>query len=226
MIDGSSRRVAAIVPAIVVVVLVAGFASASAAAKRSSAVCDARAGATVLEDAQARVFVHHHIYFACSRTSGSVYTLSGPVSGPNAWFDPGSGFELAGSYVAWTQDPAQPIEVSVAIKLVNVDHGPARTAVPGEEQGEATSSTLEDYVLNDDGTLVWLFDGNYGGVGDSPYTTYSYVGASRGRSTLASVKNTNSQSFSKFPISGLGLSSDGKFVFWIDDGKFDGTRIP
>jgi hypothetical protein len=198
---------------------VAVFAAGSAAADRASANCDGRAGTTVLKDTQARVFKHGAVYYACSRTTGSVHQLSGP----KGWNDRGDGFELAGRYVAWAQDPS--LFVSDLLELLDVDHGSAKTVFPGQEQGEATSSWVQTYLVNDQGTMVWLYDGTGGGVTDSKPYAFSEVLDSRSHHALASASTTGN-GVPKPPISSLGLSSDGKFAFWLRNGKPRGAPVP
>jgi hypothetical protein len=213
----SRGRLAAIVSSLVVVVAV--FAAGSAAADGASASCDGRPGTTVLKDTQARVFEHHAIYYACSRTTGRVHQLSGPKS----WDDRGDGFELAGSYVAWAQDPS-PL-VSDLLELLDVDHGSAKTVFPGQEQGEATSSQVQTYLVNDQGTVVWLYDGRGGGVVNSKYYAFSEVLDSRSHRALGSVSSKGNDPQTP-AITSLGLSSDGKFAFWLRNGKPHGAPVP
>jgi hypothetical protein len=209
----SRGRLAAVVSSLVVVVAV--FAG-SAAANRTS--CDGRAGKTVLKDTQARVFHRHAVYYACSRTTGRVHQLSGPKS----WDDRGDGFELAGSYVAWAQDPSP--FVSDLLELLDVDRGSAKTVFPGQEQGEATSSWVESFLLNDQGTVVWLYDGTGGGVVDAKPYAFSEVLDSRNHHSLGSAKGKGVEPTP--PLTSLGLSSDGKFAFWLDNGTPRGAPVP
>jgi hypothetical protein len=210
----SRGRFAAIVSSLVVAV----FAAGSAAADGASASCDGRAGTTVLKDTQARVFKHGAVYYACSRTTGSVHQLSAPKS----WDDRGGGFELAGRYVAWAADPSP--FLSDLLKLIDVDRGSVKTVFPGQEQGEATGSWVQTYLVNDQGTVVWLYDGTGGGVTDSKPYAFSEVLDSRNHHSLASAKGKGVEPTP--PLTSLGLSSDGKFAFWLDNGKPRGAPVP
>jgi hypothetical protein len=210
----SRGQLAAIVLILVAVVSAAG----GAAANGASATCGGRPGTTLLKDKQARVFERHAVVYACSRTNGRVHQLSGPKS----WADRGDGFELAGSYVAWAQDPS-PL-ASDSLELLDVDSGPVKAVFPGHEQGEATSSWVQTFLVNDQGTLVWLYDGTGGGVATSKNYAFSEVLDSRRHRPLASV-NRSGKGPQKPPISGLGLSSDGRFAFWLQNGRPRGAPI-
>jgi hypothetical protein len=213
----SRGRLATVVP--VLIAVVGGLVSGSAMARLTSAACDARAGTTVLKDTQARVFERHAVYYACSLTTGRGQELSGPKS----WLDRGDGFELAGSYVAWAQDPSP--YVSDQLRLLDVDRGPVRTIFPGQAQGETTSSWVQSYLVNRRGTVVWLYDGTGGGVVGSPYYAFSEVLDSRNHRALGAASSHGSSPQTP-AISSLGLSTDGKFAFWVQKGKPRGAQIP
>jgi hypothetical protein len=215
MICGYRRRAAAVVSAMVVVA--ACVLTGSAVAKVSADTCAARAGATVSEDSLARVFERHGAYYACSRASKAFYELSERP----AWFDRGSGFELAGRYVAWEQDQVKPSQVSERLELLDVDRGPAKTVSPGQDQGQS----LVSFVLNDQGTAVWLIDGTTVTPQGSSYYS-SDVLDSRSANPLATA-TSNGTGAGGPPLGELALSSDGKFVFWLEPGGTPaGARIP
>src|ERR1700689_5494200 len=104
----------AVVPLIVLLGSV-GAAAANKVKKMTS--CDARAGKTLLEDATTRVYEFNGLEYACARPTGRASLLSrrdGPGKGPIS----ASGIELAGGYVAWSEnDPVSQTETIVVLDV-------------------------------------------------------------------------------------------------------------
>jgi hypothetical protein len=80
------------------------------------------------------------------------------------------------------------------------------------------SPVLEQYVVNQDGVLVWLTN-EYVSV-PGAYSDVVEEDAGHGTSTLDSVTSTNPTE-----ISSLGLSSSGDVVYWVDNGQYRGASI-
>jgi hypothetical protein len=212
----SIRRAAATLPLIAVAVAfalaLAGSAGARTVAKTASASCSDRAGKTVTQDGQARVFTRYLTYYACAVGSRQVRVLGGASSI--------SGVELAGKYVAWEVNIIEPGGV---LKLQNVGQATAVTVARVPNQGVAGSSAIPAYVLTDQGTIVWLLSTEHC---DPVTAACMSTGTVRERSGRGSrVLTSVSKHQMAYPITALGMSADQKWVYWIVNGAVKGSQI-
>jgi hypothetical protein len=210
----SIRRTAATLPliAVAVALVVAGSAGASNMAMSASASCTARAGNTVMQDSQARVFTAFGGYYACTVGSRKVRTLGGTSSI--------SAVDLAGKYVAWEVNIVEP---GGQLKLQSVDNATARTVARVPNEGVAGTSALGPYVLTDQGTIVWVLSTNHCDPETTACTATSTVRehSARRSKTLALVSKKQKE----YPLTALGMSSDQKWVFWIANGAIKAAKI-
>jgi hypothetical protein len=210
----SIRRAAATLPliAVAVALALAGSAGARPVAKSASASCSSRAGKTVTQDGQARVFTQYLTYYACVVGSPKVRVLGAASSI--------SGVNLAGQYVAWEVNIIQPGGV---LKLQNLDQAQAVTVARLPNEGVAGASAIPAYVLTDQGTIVWLLSTEHC---DPITAACTSTGMVRERSGHGSkVLTSVSKHQMAYPITALGMSADQKWVYWIVNGAIKGTEI-
>jgi hypothetical protein len=210
----SIRRTAATLPLIAVVVALVGTASAGArtVARGASASCAGRAGNTVMQDGQVRVFTAFRTYYACVVGSPKVRVLGAASSI--------SGVDLAGKYVAWEVNIIEPYGV---LKLQDLDQAKAVTVARVPNEGVAGASALPAYVLTDQGTIVWLLSTEHC---DPVTAACMSTGTVRERSGRGSrVLTSVSKHQMAYPITALGMSADQKWVYWVVNGAVKGTEI-
>jgi hypothetical protein len=210
----SIRRTAATLPLIAVVVALVGTGTAGArtVARGASASCASRAGNTVMQDGQARVFTAFRAYYACVVGSHKVRVLGAASSI--------SGVNLAGKYVAWEVNIIEPYGV---LKLQNLDQAKAVTVARVPNEGVAGASALPAYVLTDQGAIVWLLSTEHCDPVTAACTSTGTVRERSGRGSR--VLTSVSKHQMAYPITALGMSADQKWVYWVVNGAVKGTAI-
>jgi hypothetical protein len=210
----SIRRGAAMLPLIAVaaVLAVPGSAGARTLTTTASASCADRAGKTVIQNGQTRVFTHYLASYACAVGSRTVRVL-----GAASFI---SGVELAGTYVAWGMNIIEP---GGELKLQNVDKPTPVTVARVPNEGVAGASAIPAYVLTDTGKIVWLLSTEH--CGPRP-TACRSTGTVRERSGAGSkVLASVSKHEMAYPITALGMSADENWVYWVVNGAVKGTEI-
>lgn len=175
--------------------------------------CDALTGTTLLENGDLRVFTSKGYTYACARPTGKAVSLTSPGDPPESVDD----LQLAGAYVAWEQDLTGALDLYV----MDPRTGTSRTEQAGQAGGSSEQTVeVPEYVVNQDGVLVWVTSTKDGATPDHTYT----VNEDAGNGTVALDSDTTSAPSGG--IFSLGLSSDGHVAYWIDNGQYDGATIP
>jgi hypothetical protein len=193
----------------VLLVAVAALAAAGVAAGHTARTCTGRSGSTLLQDRYARVFRHRGDVYACARGSTGVSTLA------SARY-----IKLAGRYVAWQQIPDRQ---SDSLNVLDTATGGFVTVGDALNGSRNAVEAITSYVLNAQGTIVWIFDSTicdpFGpGCNSAGYVLeHSYLG----RTTLA----TATSSARIHPFTGLGISADGNLAYWLEYGQLQGARL-
>ncbi len=193
----------------VLLVAVAALAAAGAAAGRTARTCTDRSGPTLLENRYARVFRHRGDVYACARGTTGVSTLASAQD-----------IKLAGRYVAWQQIPNRQ---SNSLNVLDTATGGFVTVGDALNGSRNAVEAIGGYVLNAQGTVVWLFDSTICDPFGPDCTSAGYVleHSYLGRTTLA----TATSSARIDPFTGLGISTDGTMAYWLQDGRLAGARL-
>lgn len=208
--------------AVPTIVLLGGAPAAVARTKAKAQTCDARSGTTVIEDAAVRVYTHHGLDYACARSKGASTELFRPdvkSEKPIA----ASGLELAGSYVGWSETDS--FSKTETILVFNAAKRSIRMADSDALSGQ--NYTIGQYVLSPTGTAVFTENSSSCvSAGCSAQTKVIASSATR-TYTLADASNnaTGAAPRPVVPITELGLSEDGTYVYWLDNGKPAGASI-
>lgn len=202
---------------------------AVAASGSNSNLCDAHPGYTLLEDGSARVFSMDGRVSACARPDGPAHPLSG--SGSTASSGKVSDVTLAGGFVAWKRFTVHESlgRSEHALLLLDLKSGHSRTvaAIIGPLHARSNFS-LGDFVLNPDGTLVWLVNSTSCG---NPCDVTSRLSESRiepPNSVLDKDTATGPPGgpAPNPPIDSVGLSRSGSVAYWIANHNARSHRIP
>lgn len=174
--------------------------------------CDERAGTGWVENRLVRIYSHRGRVYACRRPSGAsrlLFRTKSPASRQ---------VELAGSFVAWRQETETAVQRLI---VLNVRTGKARRIGSLQTGGHMLGPGIASFIVRRDGAIVWLADV---GSQEGPYASYtSTLYENSGQAT--SVLDTRSNPTTVFPISSFGLSSDGRVVYWTDDGQVRSARV-
>lgn len=201
---------------------------AVAASGSNSNLCDAHQGYTLLEDGSARVFDMDGRVSACARPDGPAHPLSGSSKASSGEV---SDIALAGGFVAWKRFTVNESlgRSEHALLLLDLKSGRSRTvvAIIGELHARSDLS-LGDFVLNHDGTLVWLVNSTECGT---PCTVTSKLSESRiepPNSVLEKDTATGPPGgpAPNPPIDSVGLSRSGSVAYWIANHNARSHRIP
>jgi hypothetical protein len=193
----------------VLLVGVAALAAAGAAAGHTARTCTGRSGSTLLANRYARVFRHRGDVYACARGSTGVSTLSSAED-----------IKLAGRYVAWQQIPNRQ---SDSLNVLDTAAGGYVTVGDALNGSPNAVEAIGGYVLNAQGTVVWLFNSTICDPFGPDCNSAAYVleHSYLGRTTLA----TATSSARVHPFTGLAISADGTVAYWLEYGQLEGARL-
>ena len=227
MTAGCRRLKCVLVVLLALATVLLGDPAANALARstdRRTLPCQSRQGTMYLANRDARVYSHLGRVYACRLGSASVFLF--PAK--RAKF---ARVELSGRFVAWREELTLEGGEAYVQRLAVLDlaRGKVRRVGSTELGGpQVVGSGLSDFAVTARGTVVWLLKVGYNGGGTSaaPFCSYSSKLYEHAGHHTSLVDQADSTTRCAFPIASFGLSTDGRVVYWTNNGDVRSHPIP